>query len=288
MEPDIPNFNKKYIVFGHGSRLEASADNFKVDPNYRIVTMHIPGKIINNSLVKIVLNQIDDKIDAINTLFTISCPIGRHEVKVNLENNFIKDYIRFIFIKYKGNYGKVTKLLDDIYISYDLEDPIENIEDLNKILNKQNYDDIKSILNFELRTYRPGDLCPKLLLSFQFNKSLSLISPGIFDSNSFKDFDYDETSEKISIQTIGKHLVGFKSDNPESLVDFDNDTYVLNIGSSKDKLFLDKIRTYVPTGLLVILSCGIFNKPQTQLQRRNSLERQKLTYGRKYIINYNK
>ncbi len=287
MESITPNFNKKYIVFGHGARMEASTDNFKVDPNYRIVTTHIPGEIINTNLVKIILNQIDNKINEINNLFTISCPIGRNEVRKILENNFIKDYIRFIFKKYKGKYDQLINVLEDINIIYDSEELIRTIEDLNEILNKQNYDNIKRNLNFELRTYRPGDLCPKLLLDFKFKKSLSLINPGIFESNSFQDFDYDEISEKISIQAICKDSVISESASPESLVDFNNDRYVLNIGSSKDKLFLDKIKTTVPTGLLVILSCGFFNKPQNQLQRHNSLERQKLTYGRKYVINYN-
>ena len=93
-----PNFNDHYLVFGHGLRLVNDSEdgknidtNFTLDPNYRVVTLHTPGKDIYNKLVKIITNQIKKKSEFINQLFYIRCPIARGNAKKTLEDSFIKD-----------------------------------------------------------------------------------------------------------------------------------------------------------------------------------------------------
>lgn len=274
MNADI--FNSSYLIFSHGSRMEPSSDSFILPDNYRLVTLHIPGKEIRENLVKLIFNQIQKKADAINNLFNIKCPIARGDVKTHLENLFIIDYLKYLFLT--DGSSKIKLHLDNYFIEYEYDKPIDSLEDLNNILKNQDYDQIKKILSFEIRTYRSGDQCPKILLDFTFFKSLTNISSGIFNTNLLKNFNYDNMSE----------LINLGNENIKSLVDFENKSYVFdNKLKTSDKLpFFNKIKDTVPSGLLILLACGIFNIPQTKLERKNSDLGQNLIY-KKYYIDYN-
>lgn len=274
---DTNIFNSSYLIFSHGSRMEPTSDDFVLPENYRLVTLHIPGKEIRDKLVKIIFNQLHKKANSINRLFIIGCPYARADFKKFLENLFIIDYLKSVFIL-EGS-SKINSHLDDYFISYDSDNPIESLEDLDKILKDQDYEQIKDILGFEIRTYRPGDRCPKMLIDFNFYKSLTNIPSGLFNTNSLENFDYDKTSELIDLK-MGQ-------DSIKSLVDFENKSYVFDkdLKSSNRLPFFKKIKDVVPNGLLILLSCGVFIKNQTKLQRSESNKRQQLIYT-KYYIDY--
>lgn len=273
----------KYIVFAHGLRLsDSDKANFQLDKDYRIITLHTPGKQIMENLVKIILNQIDKKMDMLNGLFTISCPIGRNRTRIEIENNFIKDYFRNIF---KTNPIKANNEMMSLFDNYKY---VSNLTQLNNILEIQNYEEIKKNLNFEIRTYRPGDFAPRLLLQFKMSKSLSMIPAGIFTKDTFKDFDFDDKSESLSIGSITNL---FDDEKIESLVKFDlNKSYLFDDADvknySKSVSFFNTIKSKVPSGLIVVLSCGVFSGSHSSEQRSKSTERQRETKYRKYYINY--
>jgi hypothetical protein len=73
--------------------LVTEESSFRLGPEYRIVTLHIPGKKIKDNLNRIILSQIDSKISLINNLFSIGCPIARQAVRENLEKCFIVDWL---------------------------------------------------------------------------------------------------------------------------------------------------------------------------------------------------
>jgi len=286
-----PNFNNQYLVFGHGLRLIDTKDSNKIDKhfpldiNYRVVTLHIPGEQIFNNLVKIITNQISKKAVFINNLFDISCPISRHQVKVSLENLFIKDY--FIEI-YKKSPDKFAVALQEIIF----EDPenidIKNLQELNTYLDDLDYTEIKSNLNFEIRTYRSGDLCPKLLLDFTIQKKLSSLKGGIYNINQFNNFDYDEYDMEQNLVSMG--TVGIDTSEIKPIVNFniykkyvfDELDSILGLGDP----FFKQIKSQVPSGLLIILSCGTYNKKINSRMRQLSINSQDTIY-RKYLIDYN-
>lgn len=317
MASDI-DFSKHYIVYGHGARDIKSnnrdvTSNFTLNSNYRIVTLHAPGKEIYKPLVKIVLNKIAKKSVMINDLFLINCPIARKICKERFENELIKEYFIEKFKRYPEKTNEelneinnsVIKLLD-YEINDELYEPesteperfidfddltnnsinIRTIEELNEYL-EVNFEQIKKKLNFEIRLYRPGDLCPKLRLDFKIYHSLSLLKGGIFNINTFDNFnleDYELEYIRTKKQTIN------------SLVNFNNKyQYVFdNADISDSKLsFFDTIRETIPTGTLVILSCGSYDgidntkltSDKIKLVRTNSDIRQNTTF-RKYYIKY--
>lgn len=281
MSEEIDN---KHIVFAHGLRLsDIDRSHFTLGDGYRVITLHIPGKNIEEFLVKIILNQINDKMDKIDDLFTISCPIGRNETRKILENNFIKDYFTSQF---KMNLNKANDELEQLLQEIDPSityEKINNITKFKKYLETLNYEEIKRNLNFEIRTYRSGDQMPRLLLQFRFVKKLSLIPGGIYKKDSFNDFDFDTESL----------LSEFKSaeDKIKSLVDFDLEKkYVFDsndIKEVKDGVsFFETIKSKIPSGLLVVLSCGKYDGKSTREQRSKSTQRQRETRYRKYYVNY--
>jgi hypothetical protein len=285
----VPDFKNHYLVFGHGLRLVTESNgqntnsNFTLDPNYRVVTLHTPGKDIFNKLVKIITNQIEKKSEFINQLFLINCPIARGNAKKNLEDSFIKDYIIDMF-------NQTPDKLQDILEEYFDEDSsiidIKTIDDLKKYLNKLDYTDLKSNLNFEIRTYRAGELCPKLLIDFKVQKSLGYLKGGLYKVSEFKNFDYDSYNDMQSFASISSP--GVESEQLKTAVTFDEGVkYVFDDADiSKGNSFFKTIKSPVPSGLLVVLSCGTYNtKPHSNV-RRESIDRQNAPY-RKYYIKYN-
>ena len=206
----------KYIVFAHGIRLsDENKPNFQLDKNYRVITLHIPNEEIKENLVKIILNQINDKMDMLDSLFDISCPIGRNNTRIAIENNFIKDYFRSIF---KTDPKKVNTEIRKIF---NKNRNISDLKKLNEFLERQNYEETKKQLHFEIRTYRAGDNAPRMLLQFKMTKNLSLIPGGIYTKDTFKDFNFDSKSDAIAISSIA-NIFGL-DENMESLVNFDLD-----------------------------------------------------------------
>lgn len=283
MSEDI--FENKYIAFAHGLRLsDKDNSSFVLNPNYRVVTLHIPGKNIREDLVKIILNQINNKINSINTLFTISCPIGRKSTKILLENNFIKDYLRYILNKYPE---KINTEINNIFLD---DTTISDLSELNTYLEKQDFEEIKQRLAFEIRTYRPGDLTPRLLLDFKIQKRLSIIPGGIYKPETFKDFEFDKKSDDILIDSLSDKKYS-SEDTIKSIINFNLDNVYLFddkdvIPESNNLSFFKTIETTIPHGLIVVLSCGKFDGKHTSLQRQNSTSRQTDTTYRKYYINY--
>lgn len=285
-----PNFNNNYLVFGHGARLVNKKDgmnidsNFPLDSNYRIVTLHMPGEQIYNKLVKIITNQISKKAQFINNLFLIQCPIARGKAKKELENMFIRDYFIDMF---KTNPEKLPVAMADILY----EDPesinIRTLDDLTKILDNLTYDDIKDDLNLEIRTYRPGDLCPKLLIDFNSPKSLGNLKGGIYKVEDFSNFNLDDYNE---IQDLMSGSTSIESQQLKSVVKFNNSLkYVLDDADSllgRGESFFTKINSRVPSGLLIILSCGSYSSKPHPYVRQASFERQNNTPYRKYYIKY--
>jgi len=286
-----PNFNNHYLVFGHGLRLINERDiqsvdsNFTLDPNYRVVTLHTPGKDIYNKLVKIITSQIEKKSESINQLFYIKCPIARGTAKKALEDSFIKDYVIDIF---KETPDKLPYVLDDIFN----EDPslinIKTLDELNKYLSDLDYTYIKSTLNFEIRTYRPSELCPKLLIDFKIQKSMSNLKGGMYNISEFKNFNYDAYDDMQEFASLGSP--GVESTQLNLAVTFDTGVkYVFDDADAqlgRGTSFFKTIRQPVSSGLLIVLSCGAFNDRPNPYVRKASFDRQNAHY-RKYYIKYN-
>jgi len=313
MSSDI-NFNKHYVVYGHGVRdikikpeETIPESHFNLSPNYRVVTLHVPGKQIYNELVKIITNKISKKSVMINDLFFISCPLARKTCIEKLENELIMEYFSDQF---SYNPENVNKMLNDIVNSYsdtDTDEEIElqsqdmnfNLTELNlinihtlvelKTYLESNLKKIKKNLNFEIRLYRPSELCPKLRFDFTINNSLSMLKGGIFDVNTFENFDLDDYELIISTD---------KTKSLHSLVNFNNKyQYVFDEVDESvcKKSFFATIKKQVPTGTLIVLSCGDYsNGINNKCLQEKTLElvRSKSTSGqeaifRKYKINYN-
>ncbi len=323
METGI-DFSKHYIVYGHGARdvnakdVENPTSHFTLDPAYRIVTLHMPGKEIFKDLVKIILNKISTKSTEINDLFLINCPIARKTCKERLENQLI---IEYFLNQFRSNPKNTNEELSDIINRVDnsnsgnesesemVQESREfdlNLDSYNLTFHSQaelkdyleaNINKIKKNLNFEIRLYRPGESCPKLRLDFTLTNSLSLLKGGIFPIETFNRFDLDSYELLLSAGQYEKI---------NSLVNFNDEfQYVFdNIDTSFSKLsFFNTIRPNVPTGTLVVLACGNyrldFGKTKMKerdrekktdsilkIVRKNSLRGQDATF-RKYIINYN-
>jgi hypothetical protein len=320
MEPSI-DFSKHYVVYGHGVRDVDAKDtsnptsHFTLDSNYRIVTLHMPGKEIFKELVRIILNKISTKSTEINDLFLISCPIARKTCKERLENELIKGYF---LGQFQTNSEKTTKELSNIINSFDDFDSDNESEpshetrtsfDMNldsyqlKFSNQEelknylevNIAKIKRLLNFEIRLYRPGEQCPKLRLDFKIVHSLSLLKGGIFPFENFQDFNLDLYELSLSSS---------QSEKINSLVKFnDKVQYVFDdadIDSNKLSFF-KTIKPIVPTGTLVVLACGSYDldfgrrmkervkekntDSVLQLVRTKSISGQEATF-RKYFIKY--
>lgn len=294
-ESDItPDFTKEYVVFSHGLRLVSEGESsFRLGPNYRIVTLHQPGKKIKDNLTRIILDQIDSKISLINNLFSIGCPIARQSVRENLEKCFIVDWLVQRHQDPISN-DKLVKDLASICDPNAYEQEITTNAQLKAYVDTLNFARIKSYLGFEIRTYRPNEYAPKLLLEFKFNKSLTNINSGIFNSKDFKDFDFDKTEELNSISSISSNSSNSSSvehSSINSLIKFNNSySYVFNpydIDYPTDKSFFDTIKSKIKTGLIVVLSCGCYDgDPMTKELRSCSVERQKAPYNKKYMINY--
>ena len=125
-------------------------------------------------------------------------------------------------------------------------------------------------------------------LDFNIYNSLSLLKGGVFNINTFDNFnleDYELEYIRTKKQTI-KSLVNFNNSNQ----------YVFDNADITDgKLsFFDTIREIIPTGTLVVLSCGSYTNgtnnnevpdDKKKLVRTHSDIRQNATY-RKYTIKY--
>lgn len=287
-----PNFNNHYLVFGHGLRLINKTNtkqintNFQLGQNYRVITLHKPGEIIYGNLVKIITNQIEKKSTALNDLFLIKCPIARSSVKNLLENSFIRDY--FIDIYYSQP-DKLSSALTDIFYETTESLDIKSINDLNKYLDLVDYSELKSELNFEIRTYRPGDLCPKLLFDFKIQKSLGSLKGGIYNVNKFSGFNYDMYDELEVLESLNSNTNSV-SNKINSDINFNiNKQYVFDESDTitdQYESFFKQIKQNIPSGLLIVLSCGTYSSKPTQLIRKESLDRQNAPY-RKYFIKYN-
>ncbi len=286
------DFSKHYLVFGHGLRIvnktnpEKIDTNFPLGPSYRVITLHKPGETIYSKLVKIITNQIEKKSNALNDLFLIKCPIARSHAKVALENAFIRDY----FIDtLKSHPDQLPIALADILYE-DHEDPeilkITTIPELNKYLDTVNYPEIKSQLNFEIRTYRPGDLCPKLLIDFKISPSLSSLKGGVYNTKDFSNFNYDKFHEAYALSQISRDTEDMeiplvRDFNIEKQYVFDESDTL----SGQYDSFFERIKYTVPTGLIIVLSCGTYSAKPNGMVRRASIERQNAPY-RKYLIKY--
>jgi len=281
-----PNLSNHYLVFGHGLRLinKGTDSNFPLDPNYRIITLHKPGEEIYNKLVKIITNSIEKKSSALGDLFLIKCPIARGKFKNNLENSFIRDYFVNIFLTHPE---QLPSALDDILFVDPETVNFNTIDELNKYLDTLDYSDIKSQLNFEIRTYRPSDLCPKLLLDFNVQKSLSNLKGGVYKVSKFNGFNYREYDELQELGEISQSVSSEKIIPDVELSDkyqyvFDDVDGKLGLGTP----FFDAIKSKIPSGLLIVLSCGKYSAKPNGLVRQASIEQQNAPY-RKYYIKYN-
>jgi hypothetical protein len=229
----IPNFDKQYIVFYHEPILISKKEStFNLGPNYRIVTVHIPGTGINNILSKIILNQIHSKMQLINNLFYIRCPIAKQKVKENIEKCFIIDWL---LEKHKEPISNQQVIEDLTSIGDKHAFEQENITNRTKLIAYMetiNLQSIKQYLGFEIITYNPNELAPTLTLDF--NKALTIKS-GIFN--------LDEIN---------------KSNQNKSLVKFDDKKYI------NDKSFFKTIKPEIKTGIIVFLSCGSNDVQKTQ------------------------
>lgn len=284
-----PDFNKQYVVFAHGLRLvTGERSSFRLGPNYRLVTLHVPGKKIKDNLTRIILGQISVKMSSINNLFSIGCPIARQTIRENLEKSFIVDWL---LERHRDSISK-DKLTKDLASIGDLnahEQEITTTDQLRAYVETLDFSKIKSYLGFEIRTYRPNEYAPKLLLEFKFNKALTNVKSGIFNPRDFKDFDFDKTDELNLISSISSSV----DPSPiKSLVKFDNEySYLFDptdiVCPTDEKPFFDTIKPKIKTGLIVVLSCGCYDgEPMTQKLRSCSVERQRSSYSKKYMIKY--
>lgn len=280
-----PNFNKHYLLFGHNLTFtKITADtHFPLDPHYRIVTLHAPEETIQNKLIKIVTNQINAKSPFINNLFIIKCPIARGNIKRELENSFIKGYFTDIYLKTPD---KLPEALEDILYVDPLTVNIHTLTELNTYLETLNYDKIKRDLNFEIRIYRPGDQCPKLLIDFDITNNQSKLKGNIYDVNTFKNFNLDEyellqDQKKITNDTTHDltSCVNFKLNKKYF---FDETDVKLHKNSEG---FFNTINPIIPTGLIIVLSSGAYYD-KTNFISRNSLNERQNAYYKKYAIEY--
>ncbi len=255
------SFNFSYLIFSHGLSIQESSSNFVLPPTYRLVTLHVPGETISTNLINIIFDQIEAKTDMINNLFNINCPIARGTVKKMIEDNMIIDYLKK---KFNQDPKNIKKYLIKYNIKYDLNETIETIDQFNKIIQEQNLEDIKKIIKFELRIYRSGDMCPKLLLNFKIDQMLSSVPAGIYNVLGLKDFNNDKTSKEID----------FKKKQMNPLIDLEQKKYVF-------ESFFGKIKNNVPGGLLILLACDTLQRPQSNLTKQNVIYK-------KYLIEYDK
>ena len=298
-----PNFDNHYLIFGHGLRLRYNKNkitNFTLNSNYRVVTLHKPGKEIFTNLVKIITNQIESKSQFINRLFDIKCPIALGLCIKDLENLFITDYV---INMYNSDSTKIAQVLDELSLlekSKELvdnnssEEPsdlfifdsifdeisIKNLDDLKCHLKKLNYSQIKENLFFEINIYKPNEACPKLLLDFTVQKKLGYINGGIYTVNQFKNFDYDtyeieviahndhKSNELYNEKLNSVIAVNTKKDNVKQYVFDESD-----VSSSNKVSFFKTIEEKIPSGLLIVLSCGSYKDVND-------------VANRKYLINY--
>ena len=263
----IPDFTKHYVALAHGLRLVSGGDSFILGPNYRMVTLHVPGRKIKDSLTKIILDQIHSKMSLIDNLFIIGCPIARQSVRENLEKSFIVDWL---LKKHKEpiSIDNLTKDLASIGDPNAYSTKITTRTQLVEYIETLNFSQIKSSLEFEIRTYRPNELAPKMVLEFKLNDSNHIAPSGIFD----------KTANLISPSSI-KSLVNFNDKNSYL---FDKS----DIECPNDKSFFDKIKPIINTGLIVILSCDCYKGEPTRELKTCSTKSQKLSYNKKYEINY--
>jgi hypothetical protein len=287
MEPSslAPDFNNQYVVFSHGTRLiEDGESSVRLGPDYRIVTVHIPSRKINDNLVRILLNQISSKIGLINGLFSIGCPIARQAVRENLENCFIIDWL----VQRHPDPINKDKLENDLLEIGDDDLSIDQITNNSQIKDYllPRLTHIKTRLGFEIRTYRPNEMAPKLFLDFNFTSRLTNVKSGIFKAKDFDGFDFDKTDELNLISSISSVV----EESPiKSIVNFNKsysylfDRSTLHAG---ERSFFDTIKPKINSGLIVIVSCGCYDGKITRELRSASVERQKAPYLRKYKINY--
>lgn len=288
-----------YLVFGHGLRICTpikSHFNFSSPSNYKMVTLHKPGCKIKNNLVKIVTNQIKQKADNIKGLFDIIDNSNRNIEKKNLEDNFIKDYLTYIFTYHKrdikSEFEDITLTSYDDYELFEIETE-NNTQKVSEVstdnddyelfenkLAELNYDDIKEHLNFEIRLYE--NKYPKMFLNFRIDDQLGLLKGGIYNIDMFEDFYLKNYELELAVKTSEPNSL-------QRVVTFDIDKqYVLD---DKDKIdhkalsFFDTISSEIPEGLLIFLTCGTYFHKKNSLQRQQSNEYHNTTL-RKYKINY--
>ena len=269
-----------------------------MNSNYRIVTLHKPGAEIFTNLVKIITNQVESKANFINQLFDIKCPIALGLCIKDLENLFITDYV---INMYKSDSTKIAQVLDELSLLaksknvvdndsleessslFDLDSifdtiSIKNLDDLKSHLKKLNYSQIKENLFFEINIYKPNEACPKLLLDFTIHKKLGYINGGIYTVNQFKNFDYDTYEIDVIAHNVYKSnelyseklksVIAFNTNNTKQYVFDESD-----ISSSNKVSFFKTIENKIPSGLLILLSCG-------------SYKDENVAANRKYLINY--
>jgi len=161
--------NKKFLIIS--DEMEQKGEyNLILPKNYKIIFFNKPDKKTNKQIIKIILNQLPEKINNLTNLFIINCPIGRNETKINLENSLIIDYIKWIF---KNN---SSKLLKEIKKIFNEEIIINDFDKLNNYLKNQNYQKVKERLNFEILLFDDNTYIPELEFKIihmnELNKSL--------------------------------------------------------------------------------------------------------------------
>ena len=274
----MPNFDNKYIVYSHGSKIiDEDSHTFSLGPNYRIITLHVPGKQIYIELARIILEQIDSKAKSINSLFDIGCPIARGIIREQLENSFIKDWL---LSKHHDPINRHNLIKDLHNIMYVPNTEITNVTELRSCLGTLDYNDIKKKLNFQIRIYRPNEECPKIKLEFKFPEKLTNNIPGIFNTSDFRGFDLDMTDE---LNAISKLAPSAGTSSIESVVKFnDKLQYFFDsadiVNTEKEKPFFDTIKKRVHSGLIIILACGT---------REEGTRTELMKSYKKYLINYN-
>ncbi len=259
------SFNSSYLIFSNGLKTKESGLDFVLPPNYKLVTLHMFGKTINTNLVASIFDQIEGKTPMINNFFNINCPIARGTVKKMIEDSMIKDYLKK---KFNEDPKNITNYFNLYNVKHDVNQVVETIEQFNKIIEAQNLEDIKKFIGLEIRNYRSGDTCPNLLVNFKLDPKLSSIPLGIYNVSGLKDFDYEKTCKEIDL----------KKKSMESLVNFEQKEYIFD-NSNNSNSFFNTIKNQVPGGLLILLVCDSFDKPQTKLIK------QKLV-SKKYYIDY--
>ena len=245
----------QYIVFSHGSIIK---NNFLLS-KYKIITFHIPGKIIKNNLVKIILDQIYKKklliIEIYNKISHNT--LDKQHIFNDLENKFIIDWL----LKRNKQILK-HKLISDLANigdpnAYDIE--IKTKIQLKKYIQTIDFNIIKKYLGFKINIYKPNEPIPNLMLNFNFNKSLCNIKSGIFKISFFKNFDFDNYDEINAINYINTNNI--LNENNKSIVNFDNSKnyfFDLKDNNTNHESFFKTINPFIKSGFLLILSCGSY------------------------------